>query len=75
MLDLSEADHNTLDHHLNAVLDAYRSGVWDQLTARSDLAHVIAAAVKDNATEVLPYAKLRSPELAKASLQHQALDV
>lgn len=67
MLHLSEADHNTLDLYLNAVLDAYRDGKWDQLTARSDLAHVIAAAAKDNANEVTPYAKLRLAELAERS--------
>ncbi|MDE0242539.1 MAG: hypothetical protein OXQ84_20485 [bacterium] len=63
MLHLSETDHHTLDRYLNAVLDAYRDGKWDQLTARSDLAHVIAAAAKDNGNEVVPYAKLRLSEL------------
>lgn len=64
MLPLSEADHRTLDRYLNAVLDAYRDGKWDQTKARSDLAHVIAAAAKDNGNEVAPYAELRLRELA-----------
>ena len=47
-LDLSENDHHVLDEYLNTILDAYRSGEMDQLTARSELAHTITAAAIDN---------------------------
>ena len=46
-LNLSENDHHILDEYLNAVLDAYKAGEIDQLEARSDLAHTIAAAAED----------------------------
>ena len=65
MIDLSESDHNLLDEYLNAVLNAYRDGFLDLATARGDLAHLIAAAAKDNAQEVAPYAKMRVEELSQ----------
>ena len=46
-LNLSESNHRVLDEYLN-ILDAYKSGEMDQLTARSELAHTITAAAIDN---------------------------
>lgn len=51
-LELSEKDHHTLDEYLNKVLDAYKNNEMNQLKARSELAHVIAAAAQDNAAMI-----------------------
>lgn len=47
-LNLSDNDHDVLDQYLNAILDAYKFDEMDQLAARSELAHTIASAAKDN---------------------------
>ncbi len=48
VLNLLEKDHHVLDKYLNAILDAYKLGEMDQLTSRSELAHMTAAAARDN---------------------------
>ena len=47
-LELTDNDHNTLDKYLNKVLDAYKHGEMDLLSARSEIAHVITSAAIDN---------------------------
>lgn len=49
---LKSADHKAMDKFLGFVLDAYAQGKVSRLAAIGVLAHVIAAAAKDNEGEV-----------------------
>jgi hypothetical protein len=60
---LTEADHRTLDAHLNMVLEAYKNGTISLLQARGSLAHLITAGVKDNEGEFKSYIKLRREDI------------
>jgi hypothetical protein len=51
-IDLTEKDHNRLDAMLGQILDWYKVGEVSRNAAIGAIAHVFAAAAKDNAGEV-----------------------
>ena len=55
-IDLKDKDHKGIDHFLNFVLDAHKSGQVPTSKAVYLIAHVIAAAAQDNESEVKAWA-------------------
>ena len=54
-IDLTNATHNAMDGFFEFVLDAYKDGRVSRSNAVGALAHVIAAAAKDNDGEVIAW--------------------
>ena len=55
---LTIRDHQTLDKHLDATLNAYKDGKLDLSQARASLAHLVTAGVIDNEGMFKAYVKL-----------------
>ncbi|HDG1683922.1 TPA: hypothetical protein PFE14_004422 [Kluyvera ascorbata] len=63
---LTDADHNGLDKLLNVALDGYKNGEMSRETARSGLAHVIAAIDTGNYAEARYW--FQNPDMVKEEI-------
>jgi hypothetical protein len=59
---LSDADHDAMDAYVAGILEAYKAGEIDLLTARSDLVHAISAAALGHERTFKKYIRLAPKE-------------
>lgn len=60
---LTEEDHNQMDRFIGRILDQYKNGKCEKISARGNLVHVIAALDKGQIDEFRSFIRLKNKDL------------